>query len=736
MLSRFSAFFRNNKVILAAITTALALPIYLAASGEAGAEHGHDITHSMMMLVFELGIIIFAAKLAGMAAEKVKLPSVLGELLIGVLIGPYMLGGVSIPGFEEGIFAMARGSSAIPVSPELYGIATIASIILLFGVGLETDFEMFLKYSAIGFVIGVSGFIISFMGGSLLAMAIIDGVDTVMHPVALFFGIMSTPTSVGITARILSEKKKMDSPEGVSIMAGAVIDDILGIIILAVVVGVSAMYGQSAAGASPDWGNVIVIAAKAIGVWLAFTAAGIIFAYRISRFLKMFKSVTVFSILSLGLALILAGIFEKAGLAMIVGAYVMGLSLSRTDLSYVIHDNLNTIRTFFVPIFFTVMGMLVNPAAFLSKEVLILGALYSVAGILTKLIGCGLPTFLLGFNHLGAMRIGAGMLPRGEVILIMAGVALSRGYLPERYFGVVIMLILITALLTPPVLNALFSKKKRGTTKASDKKDNSVTTVYDFPTMEITELLESKIVDTLREEGFFINIMTFGQTRVYNVRKDEIALSLHVSENRIEFIADKEDIAFIKNIMYEAALEHNNMVSKLTALEKPAELKKEIAGTEGGRTNTPEIRRHLNPDSIIVDLKGESKEEVIRELAGVMHKNGEIEDVAPVMEAVMERERSMSTGLANGFAIPHAKCEAVQDVRIAVGLKREGVEFGSMDKKPARIIVMVLSPKSGATAHIQTVAALTSIFSTEEKREKIFELSSGKEVHEFLSEKK
>jgi Kef-type K+ transport system membrane component KefB len=327
-----------------------------------GGEEG-DMTHKMANLVLQLGIIIFAARIGGTLFTKLRLPSVLGELLTGIIIGPYMLGSYSFPGFTHGLFSISQ--NGFPISPELYGISTIASIILLFSAGLETDFAMFIRYSFVGAVLGVGGVIFSFVAGALTAVVLLN-IDF-MNPVALFLGVMSTATSVGITARILSERRKMDSPEGVSIMAGAVIDDILGIILLAIVVGITTVANSSADGI--DWGSIGRTAARAVSVWIIFTAMGIFFASRISTFLKRFKSVTLFSVISLGMAFVLAGIFEKSGLAMIIGAYVMGLSLSRTDLNYVIHDRLHSLQTFFVPIFFTVIGMLVNPYALLSKEV-------------------------------------------------------------------------------------------------------------------------------------------------------------------------------------------------------------------------------------------------------------------------------------------------------------------------------------------------------------------------------
>ena len=150
-------------------------------------------------------------------------------------------------------------------------------------------------------------------------------------PLCLFLGVISTATSVGITARILSDQKKMDSPEGVTIMTAAVFDDVLGIIVLAVILGFTTLLVDKSG--SFNAVSVIGIAGKVFGIWLVFTVLGLVFSKKIAAFLKVFKQSYDFSILSLGLALMLSGIFEAYGLAMIIGAYVMGLSLSKTDIA-------------------------------------------------------------------------------------------------------------------------------------------------------------------------------------------------------------------------------------------------------------------------------------------------------------------------------------------------------------------------------------------------------------------
>jgi len=177
-----------------------------------------------------------------------------------------------------------------------------------------------------------------------------------MDPAALFLGVISVATSVGITARILAEKRKMGSPEGVTILAGAVFDDVFGIVALAIVMGMA----KVSKGEGVAWGPICMIALKAIGFFVIVTALGLTFARKITTTLKRFKSKDIIVAICFGLAMLLAGLAEMAGLAMIIGAYIMGLALSRTDLAHEIEEHLEGVNNILVPIFFCVMGMMVD----------------------------------------------------------------------------------------------------------------------------------------------------------------------------------------------------------------------------------------------------------------------------------------------------------------------------------------------------------------------------------------
>ena len=661
---------------------------------------GESITGVMANLVMQIGIILFAVRAGGFLVKKIGIPSVLGELLAGVVIGPYALGGIGIPGFPQGLFPLY--SESLAVSPELYAFSTVASIILLFASGLETDLGMFLKYSVAGGIVGIFGVIFSFGFGDLVGVFLLK--TSFMDPRCLFLGILSTATSVGITARILSDKKKMDSPEGVTTLAAAVFDDVLGIVLLAVVLGIVTILNSSSGG-SIDGKEIGLIAAKAFGIWLGFTVLGLVFSKKIAGFLKIFKHSYDFSICALGIGLLLAGIFEKQGLAMIIGAYVTGLSLSRTDIAAVIQERIHGLYEFFVPLFFCVMGMMVNVGEMMNKEVIIFGLIYTVAAVLAKVIGCGLPTLALGFNLKGALRIGVGMVPRGEVALIIAGIGITAGILSEQLFGVVIMMTLITTLLAAPLLNAVLSIKGRGTKKET-KASSSVSFSWDFKNDEIADLVVDTLLKDLKAEGFYVQMMNIDDG-LSQARKNDMALSIMEQENLVTIETSEADSAFVKTSIYEVVLKLTDSMQNLTLGFDPAALKKELA--EGNVRADPSLIKSLNTRTVPTVLKGSTKEEILKEMVLLLTNSGMVHDWEQVLQDVMTREKSMSTGMQRGIALPHAKSDGVISACVAIGVKRDGIEFDSMDQKPSKLFVLVVSPKKTSAPHLQLLSSLASI---------------------------
>lgn len=529
-----------------------------------------------IQFIFQLGILIVFTRIGGHWLRRwLRLPGVLGELIVGMLIGPYALGHFHWPLIGQ-LFPL--GANGSPVSPELYAFSTFASIVLLFLSGLETDLSTFLRYSVAGTVVGIGGVVLSFFLGT--GCAVWFGLaDNWLAPHALFLGAIATATSVGISARILSERRKMDSPEGVTILAAAVFDDVLGIIVLAIVVGMSRAENEGGV----SWSHILWIAAKAFGFWIGATAAGLLFARRFSKMLKYFKSTQAIAALALGFGLLLAGLSEMAGLAMIIGAYIMGLSLSRTDLVQVIQKEIEGLQNILVPVFFATMGMLVNFAAIL--PVLKIGLVYSLFAVFSKIAGCGFPALFCGFNRHGAARIGVGMLPRGEVALIVAGIGLTSGAIGQDIFGIAILMTLVTTLLGPMLLAGSFENPAPGLRHPDDiAKSRSKTIQLAFPSADMADFLLARIVRAFRQEEFYVYRLT-PEERTYHIRKDDIFFILECDSGEIQLTTTVQYETLARLIIAEEML---SLRSMLHMAQENADLDSMehnlVAGLFGGNT--------------------------------------------------------------------------------------------------------------------------------------------------------
>lgn len=714
------------------VSMTLVMPVY--ASNGVPADTGHGMIDRLAGLAFQLALILFAAKLGGKAFEKIKLPGVLGEILAGVLIGPFCLGAIALPGFANGIFPLAAN---FPVSIELYSIATIASIVLLFLVGLETDIDSFMQYSVAGSVIGIGGVLISFIIGDytivLFSEMFLGKAMSFADPIPLFMGVLSTATSVGITARILSEKRKMDAPEGVTILAGAVIDDVLGIIVLAIVLGIIKS-------GHVDIKSVSAVAVKTVGIWLGFTVAGLVFARKISFLLKKLKNRSTIALMAFALAMLLAGIFEKSGLAMIIGAYTMGLSLSKTDIAFMVQDNLSELYQFFVPVFFCVMGMLVNLKAMANINVVAFGLIFTVSAVIGKLLGCSVPALFLNFNVKGALRVGLGMVPRGEVALIMAGVGLSAGVLAPDTFSIAVVMTFLTTLITPPLLSKLLEDPGSVLKKELETKSETVDIPYSLPNAESAQLILNKIIEDFEEEGFYVHLMHHGEGRVYQIRKKAMFITMQYKNLLLTFTCQKKDKAIVQTLFYEVLAEIEAVMRRLQTLTDRKDIGKQIFADNDHVVSDKERKEFLHNvialETTTVSLKTGTKMEIIDSLLELLVQSGKLDydNKDKALVDVLERENTMSTGMQDGIALPHTKSDAVDGLYSAIGIIPEGVDFESLDGQPANIFVMTLASKCSNEPYLEYLAEVSKVLMDSNNREKILACKTNAQLYHLFLE--
>ena len=526
------------------------------------------MAEEMMVLMLQLGVIIIATKFVGYVfANYLKQPKVLGELCAGMIVGPYLLG--SIPLGEFGPLFPLPLDTTIPVSPALYGISTLGSIFLLFDSGLETDLPTFIKFSVKASVVGLGGVIVSFAFGAGATVLLLDNVHSFLDPAALFLGTVCTATSIGITARILGETKKIATPEGVTIMAAAVLDDVISIVLLSVVVGITSVQVE---GGSIHWGIIAAVAFKAILFWLACTVIGVIIAPKFTKGMKRLNSLPLISEIAFGVAMLLAGFSEMAGLAMIIGAYITGLALSQTDVAHGMSVRIKSVSEFFVPVFFAVMGMMVNFSAL--RSVLGFALLFSVIAFLGKLIGCGAPALLVGFNIKGAYRIGCGMLPRGEVTLIVAGIGLASGAISHDLFGVAVMTMLVASVTAPPMLVSAFKGGSGYKKKLNIQEDrNTITIALDFPSKRAATFISDTVLEGFISEGFFVSSVE-SKNLLYQIRKESTIIMLEIQriedgQASLKLTCNENDEEFVRLMLLDSIADFQSFASTLSSMQDP-----------------------------------------------------------------------------------------------------------------------------------------------------------------------
>lgn len=399
---------------------------------------------------------MIVAKIGGEIAERyLKIPPVLGELAAGILISPFLLGGVHWFG-GRAIFELPHDGE-LPVEPQLFFVAQLAAVILLFQAGLETDRKQFTKYARPAAAVAAGGVLLPFVVGfGATVMLGFAGINSIREMIpALFVGAIMTATSVGITARVLADIRRLDSPESVTVLASAVVDDVLGIIILAIILGISAEGSVTA-------GSIGIIFLKAAGFWLGLMIIGSILSKYISMAVLWFKSAGATLVLALGLAFVASAVAEiYFGLAMIIGAYTIGLALSSTKLKHQIEDSIRSVNNLLVPVFFVVIGMQVDFSAFGSGDTslastIVFTVVLVVSAVVSKMVGSGVPALFVGFNRSGAYRIALGMLPRGEMGLYIAGIGLTSGVIGQDIFGAAVVMMVVTTLIAPVLLVPAF----------------------------------------------------------------------------------------------------------------------------------------------------------------------------------------------------------------------------------------------------------------------------------------
>ena len=381
-------------------------------------------------VIIAVGILLAAAKLMGELFSRIKLPIVLGELLAGMIIGPFALGAF--------LLHPDTGESILQIGPELRTLGEIGAIVILFMAGLEMTPKEFLRGGKASFTVGTLGVVVPFFAGLLVFQAFgFDALQAMMIATAL------TATSIAISIQVLKEFNKIKSPEARLIIAAAVVDDILAIAVLSVVTS----FGGAEAIDNIDLVDVTFTILKVLGFFAAILITAIFVIPKVitPRIWKASGSVEGIATASFFGAAAIAGML---GLSPIVGAFAVGMALSATKVFEKIENFISRIGLIFAPLFFAIIGAQVDFRT-VNLDVLMLSAVVIAIAIATKLFGCGLPSILFLKNKAAGMRVGIGMISRGEVGLIVAGVGLSSGVLTGDVYTTIVLMVAVTTIITP-----------------------------------------------------------------------------------------------------------------------------------------------------------------------------------------------------------------------------------------------------------------------------------------------
>lgn len=379
--------------------------------------------------LFDLAIVLLCANLGGIIAVRLKQPSVLGQIMAGLLIGPSVFG-------------------LINQSEFLSSYSEIGVLLLMFMAGMETDLDDLKKSAGSSLCIAAGGVIVPFILGFIVIKLFYKDATT---SAAVFSGVILTATSISITIQSLREFKKTRDKVGINILGAAIIDDILGIVVLAVVVGI----------VKPSQGeNPIFVIGKIIIFFIVAVIIGIILVSLLSKYMYKISSVITPSAIALICCFLIAFIASEFGIATIIGAYMAGIifSMLPSSRNKIDHDISVIAYTLFTPVFFTNIGLQVNLSGI--SSVILLSFMFLLAAIVGKIIGCGLGAKLSRFTNKESLQVGIGMVPRAEVALIVANLGKSSGILSDGLFTAAIVVAIGTTLVTPPLLKLAFKEKK------------------------------------------------------------------------------------------------------------------------------------------------------------------------------------------------------------------------------------------------------------------------------------
>ena len=402
---------------------------------------GTESSTIFIHVIISLSLLLFTAKIFAEFFHRIKLPIVLGELLAGIIIGPYALGGLPLFNGREPL---------VILDETIKHIGELAAIVILFVAGLEITPREFLRGGASSFTVGALGVIVPFfVGYFVFSLYGLDALETLLIATAL------TATSIAISIQVLTSLGKMQTKEARLILGAAIVDDILAIAVLSVVLTM-----VQTGNTTPDIIEITFLILKILGLFVALLVGSILIVPRILHRERLWKSQGSIEGITTAIFFGGAGIAALVGLSPIVGAFAIGMAVASTRLIKQVEEYVHKLQIIFAPLFFAIIGAQVDLRGINLDVLLIAGIMVSVA-IATKILGCGLPSLIfLKKDKSKAMRVGIGMVSRGEVGLIVAGVGATSGVVSGDVYTAIIVMVAVTTIITPIWLKKAYQKEE------------------------------------------------------------------------------------------------------------------------------------------------------------------------------------------------------------------------------------------------------------------------------------
>ena len=399
---------------------------------------GTESSTIFIHVIISLSLLLFASKIFAELFHRIKLPIVLGELLAGIVIGPYALGGLPL----------FNGEPLVILDETIKNIGELAAIVILFVAGLEITPREFLRGGASSFTIGALGVIVPFfVGYFVFSLYGLEALETLLIATAL------TATSIAISIQVLSSLGKMQTKEARLILGAAIVDDILAIAVLSVVLTM-----VQTGNTTPDIMEITFLILKILGLFVAILVGSILIVPRILHREKLWKSQGSIEGITTAIFFGGAGIAALIGLSPIVGAFAIGMAVASTRLIKQVEEYVHKLQIIFAPLFFAIIGAQVDLRGINLDVLLIAGILIFIA-IVTKMLGCGVPSLIFLKDKSKAMKVGIGMVSRGEVGLIVAGVGATSGVISGDVYTAIIVMVAVTTIITPIWLKKAYQKE-------------------------------------------------------------------------------------------------------------------------------------------------------------------------------------------------------------------------------------------------------------------------------------